>query len=103
MYGEPALPAGYASLPYANPEAPKGGRIVFGETGAFNSLNPYILKGNAPWAIQTLVFETLMGRNWDEPFGLYGLLAEIDGDRRRSASGSSSRCGRRRNSPTAVR
>ena len=57
-------------------EAPKGGTIVFGETGGFDSLNPYILKGRAPAAIQSHVFETLMARNWDEPFGLYGLLAE---------------------------
>jgi peptide/nickel transport system substrate-binding protein len=76
MYGEPALPPDFVSLPYANPEAPKGGRIVFGELGGFDSLNPYILKGRAPWGVQTHVFETLMGRNWDEPFTLYGLLAE---------------------------
>lgn len=76
MYGEPALPPDFVALPYANPDAPKGGTIVFGETGGFDSLNPYILKGRAPWAVQTLVFETLMARNWDEPFTLYGLLAE---------------------------
>jgi peptide/nickel transport system substrate-binding protein len=76
MYGEPALPPDFVSLPYANPDAPKGGAIVFGEIGGFDSLNPYILKGRAPWAVQTLVFESLMGRNWDEPFTLYGLLAE---------------------------
>jgi peptide/nickel transport system substrate-binding protein len=76
MYGEPALPPDFVSLPYANPDAPKGGTIVFGETGGFDSLNPYILKGRAPWGVQVWVFETLMGRNWDEPFSLYGLLAE---------------------------
>ena len=77
MYGEPALPPDFVSLPYANADAPKGGTIVFGETGGFDSLNPYILKGRAPYAIQAHVFETLMARNWDEPFGLYGLLAEL--------------------------
>ena len=76
MYGEPALPPDFVSLPYANPEAPKGGTIAFGETGGFDSLNPYILKGRAPAAVGSHVFETLMARNWDEPFGLYGLLAE---------------------------
>jgi peptide/nickel transport system substrate-binding protein len=76
MYGDPALPPDFVSLPYANPEAPKGGMITFGEVGGFDSLNPYILKGRAPYVIQTQVFETLMARNWDEPFGLYGLLAE---------------------------
>lgn len=76
MYGEPALPPDFVALPYANPEAPKGGAIRIGETGGFDSFNPFILKGRAPWAVQTMVFETLMGRNWDEPFTLYGLLAE---------------------------
>ncbi|MFO1208252.1 MAG: extracellular solute-binding protein [Amaricoccus sp.] len=76
MYGQPALPPDFVSLPYANPDAPKGGTIVFGEVGSFDSLNPFILKGRAPAAIQSHVFESLMARNWDEPFGLYGLLAE---------------------------
>ncbi len=76
MYGEPALPPDFVSLPYANPEAPKGGRIVFGDPGGFDSLNPYILKGRAPWGVRAYVVESLMGRNWDEPFSLYGLLAE---------------------------
>lgn len=76
MYGEPALPAGYEHLPYADPDAPKGGRIVTGEVGSFDSLNPYILKGNVPWQLRLLAVESLMGRSWDEPFTLYGLLAE---------------------------
>ncbi|MEM1361192.1 MAG: extracellular solute-binding protein [Pseudomonadota bacterium] len=76
MYGDPALPPDFVSLPYADPNAPKGGRIVFGEQGGFDSLNPHILKGRAPYALRGLIFESLMGRNWDEPFTLYGLLAE---------------------------
>ncbi|SEM76532.1 peptide/nickel transport system substrate-binding protein [Gemmobacter aquatilis] len=76
MYGEPALPPDFVSLPYANPEAPKGGQIVFGEAGGFDSLNPYIVKGNAPSQITPFTVETLMGRSLDEPFTLYGLLAE---------------------------
>jgi len=76
MYGKPALPPDFVSLPYANKDAPKGGRIVFGERGGFDSLNPYILKGRAPWGVRVHVYETLMGRNWDEPFSLYGLLAQ---------------------------
>ena len=76
MYGDPALPPDFVSLPYVNPDAPKGGTIIFGEVGGFDSLNPHILKGRAPWAVQAHVFEGLMGRSWDEPFTLYGLLAE---------------------------
>ncbi|MDW4547855.1 extracellular solute-binding protein [Defluviimonas sp. D31] len=76
MYGRPALPPDFVSLPYVNPDAPKGGRILFGEPGGFDSLNPYILKGTAPWGLGLHTVETLMGRSIDEPFTLYGLLAE---------------------------
>ena len=76
MYGEPALPPDFVSFPYVKPDAPKGGRIVLGEAGAFDSLNPFIDKGRAPYGLVPYTFESLMGRNWDEPFSLYGLLAE---------------------------
>lgn len=76
MYGEPVLPPDFVSLPYVNPDAPKGGRVVFGERGGFDSFNPYIRKGRAPWGVGSHVYESLLGRNWDEAFSLYGLLAE---------------------------
>lgn len=76
MYGDPALPPDFVSLPYVNPDAPLGGRIVQGEVGSFDSLNPHILKGRVPWQLRFLAYESLMGRSWDEPFTLYGLLAE---------------------------
>jgi peptide/nickel transport system substrate-binding protein len=85
MYGDPALPPDFVSLPYANPDAPKGGRIVFGESGGFDSLNPFIVKGSAPAGVSLLTVETLLGRSYDEPFSLYGLLAEsVDTDDARS-------------------
>lgn len=85
MYGEPALPPDFVSLPYANPEAPKGGRVVTGDVGGFDSLNPFILRGTPPWQLAALTHETLMGRSWDEPFTLYGLLAEsVETDETRS-------------------
>lgn len=76
MYGEPALPPDFVSLPYANPEAPKGGRMVTGNTGGFDSLNPLVRKGTPPWQLRFYIYESLMGRSWDEPFTLYGLIAE---------------------------
>lgn len=85
MYGAPALLPDFVSLPQANPDAPKGGRITFGEAGSFDSLNPFITKGSSPAAISSLTVETLMGRSYNEPFTLYGLLAEsVDTDAERS-------------------
>lgn len=76
MYGDPALPPDFVSLPYANPDAPTGGRIVQGEVGGFDSLNPHIRRGRVPWQLRFLAYESLMGRSYGEPFALYGLLAE---------------------------
>jgi peptide/nickel transport system substrate-binding protein len=85
MYGEPALPPDFVSLPQANPDAPKGGKIIFGESGSFDSLNPFIVKGVPPAGVSALTVETLLGRSYDEPFTLYGLLAEsVDTDAART-------------------
>jgi peptide/nickel transport system substrate-binding protein len=86
MHGEPALPPDYPHLPYANPDAPKGGRVTIGFQGAFDSLNPFNLKaGSTAQGINTNIYQTLMVRSTDEPFTLYGLLAEsIETDDARS-------------------
>ncbi len=83
MIGEPALPANFDHLPYANPDAPKGGRITYGVVGTFDSLNSMIVQGGTTSArgladpvFGNLVFETLLARSADEPFTLYGLIAE---------------------------
>ncbi|HYW64786.1 MAG TPA: extracellular solute-binding protein [Bradyrhizobium sp.] len=75
MHGSPALPADFSHMPYANPAAPKGGRLVQGLLGTFDSLNPMIVKGLAVQQIRGFVVESLMARGNDEPFTLYGLLA----------------------------
>jgi peptide/nickel transport system substrate-binding protein len=81
MYGDPALPPDFVSLPQVNPDAPKGGTYRWGEAGSYDSFNPYVTKGRPALGISTLTVETLMGRNYDEAFSLYGLLAEsIDTD-----------------------
>ena len=102
MYGEPQLPPDFVSLPYANPDAPKGGRITLANTGSFDSLNPYVQKGNVPWQLRFLTHESLMGRNRDEPFALYGLLAESI-EVAEAAVGSNSPCARRPGFPMAAR
>ena len=76
MHGEPALADGFTAVPYANPAAPKGGRLVEGVLGTFDSLNPLIVQGLAVQPVRGYVIESLMARSYDEPFSLYGLLAE---------------------------
>ena len=76
MYGDPALPPDFVSLPYVNADAPTGGRIVTAEVGSFDSLNPFVRKGSVPWQLRFFLGESLMGRSLDEPFTLYGVLAE---------------------------
>ncbi len=76
MYGDPALPPEFTALPYANPDAPKGGTVTSGNVGGYDSLNPFAPKGTPPWQLRHLAYESLLGRSWDEPFTLYGLLAE---------------------------
>ena len=76
MHGAPALPAGFRQMPYVNPDAPQGGRLVQGVLGTFDSLNPFIVRGLAVPQIRGFVVESLMTRGQDEAFTLYGLLAE---------------------------
>src|SRR5437588_870257 len=76
MHGEPALPAGFDRLRYANPAAPKGGRLTQGILGTFDSINPFIVKGLALSQVRGYVVESLLARGYDEPFTLYGLLAK---------------------------
>lgn len=86
MHGKPALPADFDHLPYANPQAPKGGRLTLGFEGTFDSLNPYNLKaGSTSQGLIGNVFQSLMARSRDEPFTLYGLIAQsIETDPARS-------------------
>ena len=75
MHGAPALPADFTGMPYVNPDAPKGGRLVWGVLGTFDSLNPFVVRGLAVQQIRGFVVESLMTRGNDEAFSLYGLLA----------------------------
>jgi peptide/nickel transport system substrate-binding protein len=85
MHGEPAMPEGFTRVRYADPAAPKGGRLVHGVLGTFDSLNPLIVRGLALGAIRGYVVESLMARGYDEPFTLYGLVARsVETDTERS-------------------
>lgn len=79
MHGQPALPVNFDHLPYAHAQAPKGGRIIYGVLGTFDTLNPYAVRGVAAQGLTPplgLVVQSLMMRSADEPFTLYGSIAE---------------------------
>jgi microcin C transport system substrate-binding protein len=91
-FGDLKYPADFRQFDYVDPQAPKGG--VFSQVGSvrslnqnfltFNSLNGFILRGDAALGIER-TFATLMKRAWDEPDGMYGLAARavrISADRR---------------------
>ncbi len=85
MHGEPALPENFTHFRYADPDAPKGGRLTVGVLGTFDSLNPLIVKGVPAQSLRGYVIESLMARGYDEPFTLYGLLARsVETDAARS-------------------
>jgi microcin C transport system substrate-binding protein len=81
-FGDLKYPAGFRHFDYVDPTAPKGG--MFSQVGAnrqfnqsfltFNSLNSYILRGEAAQGME-LTFATLMARATDEPDAVYGLAA----------------------------
>lgn len=81
MHGEPALATDFKHLPYVNHNAPKGGKITYGVRGSFDSVNPFILRGQKVGALRdgfygNNVYESLLMRSRDEPFTMYGLLAK---------------------------
>ena len=76
-FGDLKYPPGFAHFDYVNPDAPKGGRMVtVGTSGltSFDSLNPFILKGDPADGLDML-FDSLMTRARDEPDAVYGLIA----------------------------
>jgi peptide/nickel transport system substrate-binding protein len=85
MHGEPALGPDFKAFAYVNPDAPKGGTLVQGALGTFDSLNPLIVKGVPAISLRGYVVESLLARGYDEPFTLYGLLAKtVETDAARS-------------------
>jgi peptide/nickel transport system substrate-binding protein len=76
MHGTPREEPDFSHFRYANPSAPKGGRATFAVRGSFDSLNPLIVKGVSAEGVREYVYESLMARAFDEPFTLYGLIAE---------------------------
>jgi microcin C transport system substrate-binding protein len=80
LHGDPKYPATYTHFEYTNPDAPKGGTLNLSAIGTFDTLNPYIVKGVPAGGMailgQTFIYDSLMEQSYDEPFSMYGLIAE---------------------------
>lgn len=75
LYDECKYAQDFKHFDYVNPDAPKGGLVkLTGDTGAFDTLNPFILKGVKAPNIGA-IFDTLMVQSQDEPQTMYGLIA----------------------------
>ncbi|MDO8388373.1 MAG: extracellular solute-binding protein [Polaromonas sp.] len=79
QFGDVKYPPGFTHFGYVNPAAPKGGEIRMvppTRPTNFDKFNPFTLKGTAPYGLGSLVFESLLTGNSEEPTTAYGLLAE---------------------------
>ena len=79
QFGDIKYPEGFSHFSYVNPVAPKGGEIAMvspSRASSFDKYNPFTLKGTAPPGLGSLMLETLLTGNSDEPTTAYGLLAE---------------------------
>ena len=79
QFGDIKYPEGFSHFSYVNPLAPKGGEIAMvspSRASSFDKYNPFTLKGTAPPGLGSLMLETLLTGNSDEPTTAYGLLAE---------------------------
>ncbi|MDO4905264.1 MAG: extracellular solute-binding protein [Lautropia sp.] len=74
--GSPRYGAEFRHFDYVNPHAPKAGLVSLAGFGSFDKLNPFTLRGISADGLGMLMFESLGVASWDEPFSVYGLLAE---------------------------
>lgn len=75
MHGDLKYPPNFSHFDYVNPDAPKGGTVKLADIGSFDSLNAFIVKGEKAAGLSQ-IYDTLMASSADEPFSMYGLLAE---------------------------
>ena len=76
MHGEPSLSPGFDSYQHADINSTQGGTLKLASLGTYDSMNPFIVKGRSAYGIRNYIFESLLSRNYSEPFSLYGLIAE---------------------------
>ncbi|HEA52586.1 hypothetical protein LCGC14_0755840 [marine sediment metagenome] len=77
MHGNPKYPEGFSHFDYVNADAPKGGTLKMAVVAnGFDSFNPFDIRGVAAAGISNYLYDTLLESSADEPFSMYGLIAE---------------------------
>ncbi|MEM6617413.1 MAG: extracellular solute-binding protein [Pseudomonadota bacterium] len=83
VFGNLKYEADFQRFDYVNSDAPQGGTFTMTTPNwqynqnpqTFNTLNGFVLQGDAPARIEFL-FDSLLARAFDEPDAMYGQLAE---------------------------
>ncbi|MES1989414.1 MAG: extracellular solute-binding protein [Pseudomonadota bacterium] len=75
LFGTPKYRADFKHFDYVNPDAPKGGILRYAALGSFDSLNSYIVTGEAAAGLN-FIYDTLLESSIDEAGSEYGLIAE---------------------------
>ena len=73
--GEPKYAAGFSHFDYADPAAPKGGRLTLAVVGTWDNFNRFASRGNPGAGTETL-YDRLFTSSDDEPGSYYPLIAE---------------------------
>jgi len=79
QFGDIKYPPGFTHFDYVNPDAPKGGEMRLvppTRPTNFDKFNPFTLRGTSPSGVGSLMIESLLTGNSEEPTTAYGLLAE---------------------------
>jgi microcin C transport system substrate-binding protein len=79
QFGAPKYPPSFTHFDYADPDAPNSGTLHFqnyDQQQSYDSLNPFIVRGQFAPDVRNLMFDTLMQRSWDELASEYPLIAD---------------------------
>ena len=76
VFGDLKYGPGFKNFDYVNPDAPKGGTLKIPGLDTFETIHPFILKGQKEPLAEALLYDTLMARSFDEPDSYYGLVAK---------------------------
>lgn len=75
MHGDLKYGPGFTHFDYVNPDAPKGGTLRMWGSETFDTLNGFSSRGVEADGLG-LLYDSLMEKSQDEPFSMYGALAE---------------------------